>query len=110
MAIWRGQRVYVGELKAIIAIQRHSHLLWLTPTDKQRSKIEQIAQATLNACILCPGASLADLYDKTIVSMKFCEEHQQNDKATKRTCDFTINAITEIACVTGPMQMHWKSA
>ena len=43
----------------------HNNFPWRNPTDAQRAKIENTAQAILDARALSPDASLADLYDET---------------------------------------------
>ena len=54
---------------------------WPTPTDAQRVKIEQTAQAILDARALYPNASLADLYDERTMPPELRKAHQQNDLA-----------------------------
>ena len=42
----------------------YNNFPWPTPTDEQRTKIEQTAQAILDARTLYPDCTLADLYDE----------------------------------------------
>ncbi len=42
----------------------YNNFPWPTPTDAQRTRIEQTAQAILDARALYPDSSLADLYDE----------------------------------------------
>ena len=41
----------------------YNNFPWPTPTEQQKAKIEQTAQAILDARALYPDSSLADLYD-----------------------------------------------
>ena len=43
----------------------YNNFPWPAPTEEQKIKIEQTAQAILDARALYPDASLADLYDET---------------------------------------------
>lgn len=63
-------RVVAGRLKSDYSYSPavYNNLPWPTPTDAQKAKIEQTAQAILDARALCPDASLADLYDETTMS------------------------------------------
>ena len=54
---------------------------WPTPTEAQKVKIEQTAQAILDARALYPDCSLADLYDEVTMPPELRKAHQQNDKA-----------------------------
>ena len=61
-------RAVCGRLKSDYRYSKdivYNNFPWPTPTDKQRSMIEQTAQAILDARALYPDASLADLYDET---------------------------------------------
>ena len=51
------------------------------PTDEQRAKIQQTAQAILDARNRYPDCSLADLYDETTMPPELRKAHQQNDRA-----------------------------
>lgn len=42
----------------------YNNFPWPTPTEQQKAKIEQTAQAILDARALYPDSSLADLYDE----------------------------------------------
>lgn len=81
---------------------------WPTPTDEQRAKIEQTAQAILDARALYPDSSLADLYDETTMPPELRKAHQQNDKAVMRAYGFDIKTTTETSCVAELMKMYQK--
>ncbi|MDY4767948.1 MAG: type IIL restriction-modification enzyme MmeI [Treponema sp.] len=46
-----------------------------------KTKIEQTAQAILNARAKYPDCSLADLYDETVMPSELRKAHQANDRA-----------------------------
>lgn len=79
---------------------------WPTPTEEQRAKIEQTAQAILDARALYPEASLADLYDETTMPPELRKAHQENDKAVMRAYGFDIKTMTESACVAELMRLY----
>lgn len=51
------------------------------PTDKQKEVVEKAAQAVLDARLLFPDSSLADLYDPNTMPPALVKAHQQLDKA-----------------------------
>ena len=79
---------------------------WPTPTDAQRAKIEQTAQAILDARALYPDCSLADLYDEVAMPPELRKAHQQNDRAVMQAYGFDIKTTTETTCVTELMKMY----
>ena len=52
-----------------------------TPTDTQHKKIEETAQAILDARANHPNSSLADLYDPVMMPADLRKAHKANDKA-----------------------------
>lgn len=86
----------------------YNNFPWPTPTDEQRAKIEQTAQAILDARDLYPDCSLADLYNETIMPTELRKAHQQNDRAVMRAYGFDIKTTTESACVAELMKMYQK--
>jgi len=83
---------------------------WPTPTDAQKAKIEQTAQAILDARALYPDASLADLYDEVAMPPELRKAHQQNDKAVMQAYGFDIKTTTETSCVAELMKMYQRLA
>ena len=79
---------------------------WPTPTDSQKAKIEQTAQAILDARALYPDSSLADLYDETTMPPELRRAHQQNDKAVMQAYGFDVKTMTEASCVAELMKMY----
>ena len=78
------------------------------PTKTQQEKIEQTAQAILDARALYPDCSLADLYDETTMPPELRKAHQQNDKAVMQAYGFDIKTTTEASCVAELMKMYQK--
>ena len=54
------------------------------PTEEQKAKIEQTAQAILDARSQFPEASLADLYNPLTMPPALRKAHQENDKAVEK--------------------------
>ena len=84
----------------------YNNFPWPTPTDQQRAKIEQTAQAILDARALYPDASLAVLYDETTMPPELRKAHQMNDKAVMLAYGFSIKDMTESKCVAELMRMY----
>ncbi len=79
---------------------------WPTPTEAQKQKIEQTAQAILNARALYPASSLADLYDELTMPPELRKAHQLNDKVVMQAYGFDIKTTTESSCVAALMKMY----
>ncbi len=86
----------------------YNNFPWPTPTDAQKAKIEQTAQAILDARALYPDASLADLYDEVAMPPELRKAHQQNDRAVMQAYGFDIKTTTETSCVAELMKMYQK--
>lgn len=86
----------------------YNNFPWPTPIDAQRAKIEQTAQAVLDARALYPDSSLADLYDETAMPPELRKAHQQNDKAVMQAYGFAVKDMTESKCVAELMRMYLK--
>ena len=78
------------------------------PTHAQRAKIEQTAQAILDARALYPDCSLADLYDETTMPSELRKAHQQNDRAVWEAYGKAWDIKSESACVAELMRMYQK--
>ena len=77
----------------------YNNFPWPTPTDEQKAKIEQTAQAILDARALYPDSSLADLYDELTMPVELRRAHQNNDRAVMAAYGFPIKTMTESQCV-----------
>ena len=83
----------------------YNNFPWPTPTDNQKAKIEQTAQAILDARAKFPDASLADLYDETTMPPELRKAHQANDRAVMAAYGFDTK-ISEAECVAKLMEMY----
>ena len=81
---------------------------WPTPTDAQKAKIEQTAQAILDARAHYPESSLADLYDELTMPSELRKAHQDNDRAVMQAYGFSIKDVTESKCVAELMEMYQR--
>ena len=70
-----------------------------TPTDAQKNKIKQTAQAILDARALYPDCSLAVLYDEVTMPPELRKAHQNNDRAVMEAYGFDWRKMTESECV-----------
>lgn len=77
----------------------YNNFPWPTPTDEQKAKIEQTAQAILDARAMYPNSSLADLYDERSMPQELRDAHQENDRAVMRAYGFDVKTMTESTCV-----------
>ena len=85
----------------------YNNFPWCDPTPEQKTKIEQTAQAILDARAKYPDSSLADLYDETTMPPELRKAHQQNDKAVMQAYGFSLK-MTESECVAELMRMYQK--
>lgn len=79
---------------------------WPDPTDAQKAKIEQTAQAILDARALYPDCSFADLYDEVAMPPELRKAHQANDRAVMQAYGFDVKTMTESTCVAELMRMY----
>lgn len=102
-------RVVAGRMKSDYQYSNkivYNNFPWPTPTEEQKAKIEQTAQAILDARALYPGSSLADLYDEVTMPPELRKAHQENDKAVMRAYGFDIKTTTETSCVAELMRRY----
>lgn len=81
---------------------------WPTPTEAQKAKIEQTAQAILDARAKYPECSLSVLYDDTITPPELRKAHQANDRAVMQAYGFDVKTMTQSTCVAELMKMYQK--
>ena len=84
----------------------YNNFPWPETTEAQRAKIEQTAQAILDARALYPDCSLADLYDEATMPPELRRAHQQNDKAVMQAYGFDVKTTTEASCVAELMKLY----
>ena len=105
-------RVVCGRLKSDYRYSNtvvYNNFPWPTPTDEQKKKIEETAQAILDARTLYPDCSLADLYDEVAMPPELRKAHQANDKAVMQAYGFSIK-MTESECVAELFKLYEKLA
>lgn len=83
----------------------YNNFPWPTPTDAQKEKIEQTAQAILDARALYPDSSLADLYDNLTMPPELRKAHRANDAAVMEAYGFRKD-ITEPEIVAELFKMY----
>lgn len=66
----------------------YNNFPWPTPSDAKKVKIEQTAQAILDARALYPDSSLADLYDDLTMPVELRKAHRANDVAVMEAYGF----------------------
>ncbi len=84
----------------------YNNFPWPSPTDEQKAKIEETAQAILDARALYPDCSLADLYDELTMPPELRKAHQNNDRAVMAAYGFPVKGFTESDCVAALMRMY----
>ena len=84
----------------------YNNFPWPTPTEEQKKKIEETAQAILDARALYPDCSLADLYDEVAMPPELRKAHQANDRAVMAAYGFDVKTMTESSCVAELMRMY----
>lgn len=84
----------------------YNNFPWPTVDDQQRAKIEQTAQAILDARALYPNASLADLYDDLTMPMELRKAHQTNDRAVMEAYGMWGKVHSEEECVAWLFKMY----
>ena len=80
-------RVVAGRLESRY---RYSNTLvynnypWPSPTPAQKAKVEELAQAVLDARAFYPDSTLAQLYDPLLMPHEVTKAHQRLDRAVER--------------------------
>ncbi|MBO4549935.1 MAG: DAK2 domain-containing protein, partial [Bacteroidaceae bacterium] len=105
-------RVVAGRLKSDYRYSGsivYNTFPWPTPTEEQRHRIEQTAQAILDARAACPNSSLAKLYDDVLMPVELRKAHQDNDHAVMQAYGFPAKSdFTESQCVAELFRMYQK--
>ena len=96
-------RVVCGRMKSDYRYSStlvYNNLPWPSPTEDQKEKIEQTAQAVLDARALYSESSLADLYDEVTMPPELRKAHQANDRAVMEAYGWKASSqFTESMCV-----------
>ena len=106
-------RAVCGRLKSDYRYSKdivYNNFPWCTLTAEQRAKIEQTAQAILDARAAYPECSFADMYGEQMYMFpKLLQAHRENDRAVMQTYGFPVrNDFTESMCVAELMKMYQK--
>ena len=103
-------RVVCGRIKSDYRYSPavYNNFPWPNPTEEQKAKIEQTAQAILDARALYPDSSLADLYDELTMPLELRKAHQENDRAVMQAYGFNVTAMTESQCVAELFKLYQK--
>lgn len=85
----------------------YNNFPWPEVSEAQKAKIEQTAQAILDARALYSDSSLADLYDEVTMPPELRRAHQQNDRAVMEAYGFPVSRdFTESDCVARLFEMY----
>lgn len=102
-------RVVAGRLEMRYRYSKdivYNNFPWPNPTPEQKVKIEQTAQAILDARNQYPNDSLSDLYGKDMfVYPELYKAHQENDRAVMAAYGFSTK-MTESECVAKLFEMY----
>ena len=103
-------RVVCGRLKSDYRYSKeqvYNTFPWPNPTETQKAKIEQTAQAILDIRAKYDDTSLADLYDEVTMPAELRKAHQDNDRAVMQAYGFPVkSAFTESHCVVELFKMY----
>lgn len=94
-------RAVCGRLKSDYRYSKdvvYNNFPWPSVTAEQQARIEQTAQAILDARALYPDSSLADLYDPVTMPPELLKAHRDNDRAVMAAYGFATS-MTEADCV-----------
>lgn len=86
----------------------YNNFPWPEPDDKQKEKIERMAQMILDARLRYPNSSLADLYDELTMPPELRKAHQLNDMAVYEAYGKIWDMKSESDCVAKLMEMYEK--
>ena len=84
----------------------YNNFPWCQPTEEQKTRIEQTAQAILDARAKYPDCSLADLYDEVTMPPELRKAHQDNDRAVMQAYGFVPGKTSESECVARLFEMY----
>ena len=102
-------RLVAGRLKSDYRYAKdivYNNFPWPTPTETQKAKIEQTAQAILDARTLYPKSTLSNLYDDVLMPPELRRAHQNNDRAVMQAYGFSVKDMTESSCVAELMKLY----
>ena len=101
-------RAVCGRLKSDYRYSKdivYNNFPWPVPSDAQKAKIEETAQAILDARALYPDSCLADLYDDITMPTELRKAHRANDAAVMEAYGFRKD-MTEAEIVAALFKMY----
>ena len=105
-------RAVCGRLKSDYSYSNtivYNNFPWPSPSDEQKSRIENAAKTILEARAHYPESSLADLYDPRCMPNDLVKAHQQNDRAVMSAYGFSTK-MTESECVAALFELYSQKA
>ena len=84
----------------------YNNFPWPDPTEEQKQKIEQTANAILDVRTRYPNESFATLYDSLTMPPDLLRVHQLNNTAVMRAYGMPIKETDEAACVAWLMRLY----
>ena len=102
-------RTVAGRLKSDYRYSKeivYNNFPWPEPTDQQKIKIEQTAQAILDARAKYAESSLADLYDPLLMPPELRKAHKANDRAVMEAYGMWGRVHSEADCVAWLFKMY----
>ena len=103
-------RTVCGRLEMRIRYSKdivYNNFPWPSPTKIQREKIEETAQAILDARALYPNDSLAALYNSNNMPSNLLKAHQANDRAVMEAYGLDLKS-TESQCLAKLFKLYQK--
>lgn len=85
----------------------YNNFPWCEPTAEQKAKIEETAQAILDARALYANNTLAELYDPLYIKKELIIAHRKNDSAVMEAYGFSTK-MTESECIAELMKMYQR--
>lgn len=105
-------RAVCGRLKSDYRYSKdivYNNFPWPDPTPEQKVKIEQTAQAILDAREMYPGTSFADMYgDHMYLFPALLTAHQKNNRAVWEAYGKAWDITSESDCVAELMKLYQK--
>lgn len=104
-------RAVCGRLKSDYRYSKdivYNNFPWPEPTEEQKARIGQTAQAILDARALYPDSSLAALYDDLTMPSELRKAHQDNDRAVMQAYGFDPKSTSESQCIATLFKLYQK--
>lgn len=84
----------------------YNNFPWPTPTENQKKRIEETANAILEARNLFPNTNLATLYNPLLMPQELRKAHIANDKAVMQAYGLSVSNTSEADCVAFLMKRY----